>query len=406
VRPNRCPAALLAAAFAGAALAVPVPDTAPKPPVSGLFRGGIERTGYDATARLPARPAVLWSAPLPGSACDPVFDRDTLFVGDDQGGVSAIDAGSGKLRWRNGENRGQVFRAVAVAGERVFVTSSERGLEALNRADGSVLWHYPITGGANGSSPLPAGPAVLVGGGDGFAHAVDAATGREGWRHDIVTGKPADPPGFDGKKGRGNDHPARPSSPAGDGRTLFLPVFDQSRVIALDLKTGAERWSYQTKGWIFGVPAVHRGRVLIGSQDRGLHCLDAATGKPHWVCPGRARIECGVAVAGDAVYVASCDGRLRRVEFATGKEVWANETPSQSPLYSAPLLTPDGLVFGSFDGHLYALKPDSGALLWKFRPPAATQIASTVCTDGRRLFVTVQANNAYSLVAVGDVPAR
>src|SRR6187200_2644921 len=102
------------------------------------------------------------------------------------------------------------------------------------------------------------------------------------WNGAKTQDKPASPLGFEGEKARLENKPARPRIAACDGITLFQPIFDQSRLIARDCKTGKPRWSFQANGWIFDHPVVTDTSVFIGSQDKNEYCFDKATGKVTW----------------------------------------------------------------------------------------------------------------------------
>ena len=89
------------------------------------------------------------------------------------------------------------------------------------------------------------------------------------------------------------------------------------KVHALDLATGAERWSFFTGGPVRFAPAVANGRVYVASDDGYLYCLSAADGAQLWrfragprdeMVMGHDRLisrwplRCGCAVVGDTVY--------------------------------------------------------------------------------------------------------
>jgi len=252
------------------------------------------------------------------------------------------------------------LEAPARRGNRIYV-SSEKGLTALTRDEGKAVWTFEIKDGARESSPLPLNDRIIVAEYDGNVYAV-GYDGRLVWKHDIVADEPPSPPKFDSKQAVVGAAAARPTTMASDGVTVFQPVFNQSRLIAIDVETGKRRWSFQAKGWIFREPTVAKDRVFVGNQDDHLYCLDKKTGNVLWRFPTKSRIEAGAAYHDRSVYFGSCDGRFYRVDAASGKEVWNFQTPnrkgSDTAIYSAPLCTGDLVYFGSFDGHLYGLKTE------------------------------------------------
>ncbi len=264
-------------------------------------------------------------------------------------------------------------------------------------------------GNVTESSPLIVADRIVVGGYNGKVSAV-GFDGKLIWQYDIAADAPPAPPGFDVKRANPAGEVARPRTAASDGTAIFQPIFDQSRIIVIDLKAGRRRWSYQAKGWMYGEPTVTEDRVFFGTQDRHLYCLDKRRKTLFWTFPTGSRIEASVAYRDGSVYFGSCDGRFYRVDAATGKEVWRYETPRAkgdvTAIYSAPLCTEDAVYFGSFDGYLYALKRDSGALKWRIRPVKGSHITGSPLTDGRQIFVAMQRDiekrGADAIVAIGE----
>ncbi|WP_257137081.1 PQQ-binding-like beta-propeller repeat protein [Streptomyces sp. gb14] len=44
---------------------------------------------------------------------------------------------------------------------------------------------------------------------------------------------------------------------------------------------GEPRWTHTTGDWVISLPAVVDGTVYIGSSDKTVYALDAATGQAH-----------------------------------------------------------------------------------------------------------------------------
>ncbi len=379
---------------------------APKPAVT-LFRGGPERTGSVSGTHLPEHPAVRWTTQLAGFPGDPLLVNGVIYVGDVTGTLYAIRTEDGKVLWEF-LNHNQVFAAPARRGEAIYFTS-RNGLTALSRQNGRVLWNCGAVGVATESSPLIVADRIIVAAYNGKVSAVDF-DGKVLWQYDITEDAPPSPPGVGGLQAKLPDEAARPRSAASDGTAVFQSVFDQSRIIVLDLKAGRRRWSYQAKGWIWGEPTVTDERVFFGSQDKQLYCLDKRRKTLFWTFPTKSRIEAGVGYRDGSVYVGSCDGRFYRVNAQTGKEVWSYETPRSpgavSAIYSAPLCTEDAVYFGSFDGYLYALKIDGGGLKWRIRPLENAEITGSPLTDGRRIFVSLRRNSnrkgEHAIVAIDE----
>jgi len=80
-----------------------------------------------------------------------------------------------------------------------------------------------------------------------------------------------------------------------------------------------------------------------------------------------------VVAAGKVFFGSTADDTLRALDLATGRIVWT--FTSDAPLRFAPAFAEGRLYVPSDDGHLYCLQAADGALLWKFRAaPADDQL--------------------------------
>lgn len=66
-----------------------------------------------------------------------------------------------------------------------------------------------------------------------------------------------------------------------DGK-LFVASADTHDVHALDVETGKKLWSYTVNGRVDSPPTIWRGRVLFGSADGNIYCLNADDGRLVW----------------------------------------------------------------------------------------------------------------------------
>ncbi len=341
-------------------------------------------------------PYVKWrveAEPVSNEMHNPLVVRDMVVVGTDRGDLCAYRCKDGKPVWKH-EHGKRIFHRPCGDGDRVYFASAD-GLTAVAADTGKLVWRFTIDHGDGPSLALGEKGRVFLGGSDGKLYALDAKTGELLWSTDFVADAPPDPPGFPGGSARVGGSPARPSALSSDGETLFLSVFDQSRVVAFDAATGKKVWSYQTGGWIYGEVAATATHAFVGSQDDFFYCLDKRTGKQVWKFKTQGRIESGGVVDDTSVYFASCDGGLYGLSRSDGKLRWRFEADRdvdgrRSAIYSTPVLHRGALHFAAGEGQVYAVDAGTGKLRWKLRPSERSELYCSPASDGTSYFVTTR----------------
>ena len=134
-----------------------------------------------------------------GHEAAPLVNNGMMFVSTPGNQVIALDAATGRVRWRykRALPDGVVLmhptsRGVALYDDKVFLAANEAVLVALDAATGTVIWTRTVEANSNGyymtMAPLVADGKVMVSasGGEygvrGFVAAFDAETGKELWR--------------------------------------------------------------------------------------------------------------------------------------------------------------------------------------------------------------------------------
>ncbi|MGH9773262.1 MAG: PQQ-binding-like beta-propeller repeat protein, partial [Candidatus Acidiferrales bacterium] len=147
-----------------------------------------------------------------GLATEPIEVDGTLYVSGAPDRVFAIDAATGRIRWRyipkidfshslTSSYTSRVNRGVAVWEGKVFIGSGDCRVTALDASTGKVLWRTlicdPVQTGITGSPAVGDGK-VFMGyhgsdtGTRGSIVALDARTGKIEWRFWNVPGNPFD----------------------------------------------------------------------------------------------------------------------------------------------------------------------------------------------------------------------
>jgi RNA polymerase sigma factor (sigma-70 family) len=350
-----------------------------------------------------ARPFVKWTARaafVGNEPYQPLVVKDRVIVGSSTGVVHAFRCEDGKEVWTYQKGavevggRLGVIQKLSSDGERVYFVAVN-GLTAVKVEDGTLVWDSGLTTSDGQPLVLSKYGMVYVGGSDGNLYALDAKAGKQQWICDFLTDAPPDRPGFPGERARMAGTKARPTALTSDGETLFLSVFDQSRIIAVNAKTGKRLWSFQAHGWLYGSAVATATHVLFGSQDRNYYCLDKKVGKQVWKYESRGRIESGGVVDGTHVYFASCDGNVYCLRLSDGKERWHFTTDGagqgrNGSIYSVPLLRRQSLAFAAGEGQLYVIDRETGKLRGKVRPCERSEIYCSAVGDGTHLFVVTR----------------
>jgi outer membrane protein assembly factor BamB len=189
-----------------------------------------------------------------------------------------------------------------------------------------------------------------------------------------------------------------PSDVVRSGSTVFA-VSQADVLIALDLATGAERWSFSSSGERAGrakfvsSPVVLGSRVYFSGRDGLLYALDAASGEVAWTHDlGTVRPTWPV-VWQSAVVVATDDGRLLRFDPATG-EIEAQLALGEPVTVAYSLVPAPGGLLVPLGG-----RPAS-PLAWALVDPALESVRWRVDNDGR--WSTLRPHIWNGAVVTGD----
>ena len=132
---------------------------------------------------------------------------------------------------------------------------------------------------------------------------------------------------------------------------------------------GKLRWSYRTADQVQSSPVFYDGKMVIGSDDGKLYCLEAGNGELVWKFATGGAVQATALILGDRVYFGSSDGffyclALPNPDNGTTKplQLWTYECGA--PIVSSAHATGDSLFFGCQDGFLYKLSLE-GDFIWK-----------------------------------------
>ncbi len=342
-----------------------------------LGRGDVAGTGAT-TTELAADLSLLWELSLGGIGFEstPVIGNNSIFIGDPDGRVFAIDLMTGKEQWRVELDTGFVAAATyheqvvyigdydgilhaldaatgkekwlfktemeisaspTFIGDNLLVTSQDGNLYCLKRNSGELVWKY-TTGDQLRCGASLAGNRTYLGGCDGKLHVVDVSKGT-------AIGEPIP---LDGPTG---------STPSVLGSTVFVPTHG-GRLFAFDTGTNAEQWQFfdpQLSQEFQNNVATANGVVVATSRNKHVFALDAKSGKVLWDSVLRKRADSSPVIAGQRVVVAAADGRLIMLDLKTGAEKWLYEI--KGGFIGSPAVVDGKIVVASDKGTVFCFGP-------------------------------------------------
>lgn len=292
------------------------------------------------------------------------YPEDTLY---------AVNAVTGALVWKYAAGQTILSDPVVVNGV-VYLGAFPQALSgfvyAFNAATGEMLWQY-TTQNQIESAPTVANGVVYVGDASGYLYALNASTGTFLWDYQL--------PGYD-----------IVAAPAVANGVIYFaasePEFPQKCILsALDATTHQVIWQYMWNYAIGDTPVVASGVVYFNST-----ALDAKSGALRWTS--------GVhffglpAVARGVVYVGSDDDKVYALNASTGNILWSYRTGSF--VNDSPAVANGVVYVGSADGSYYAFNADNGTLLWQYGP-LSTYNAGAAVANGL-VYINSQDNNLYA----------
>ncbi|HSA96426.1 MAG TPA: PQQ-binding-like beta-propeller repeat protein [Acidobacteriota bacterium] len=240
--------------------------------------------------------------------------------------------------------------------------------------DVRVRWRFDA-GWTIASSAAVSGDTVVFGDASGSVRALRIADGSIAWEFKT-------------------DEPVYSTPAVGGGRVVFAGT--DGAVTAVDARVGTLVWKVQTGGPIVASPAIDDGVVYIGSSDHVFRAIRLDNGGPVWSQDGiEGFVEARPLVAGGMVVFGAWDGRLYALEARTGRTAWTWQGEKTSPFYAPAACWPvaaDGKVFiVAPDNMMTGIELASGRELWG-TDNLAVRESIGLSEDAKRVYVRAVEN--------------
>jgi eukaryotic-like serine/threonine-protein kinase len=256
-----------------------------------------------------------------------------------------------------------LFIVLALLVIAVCVSTGFLVLRSLAKPGPSKKWSFQPEGYVGITfSPIVANGMVYVlfeGRGifdDSRLYALDARSGRVEWSYRL--------------------HGFIPFSPVQANHMVYVVSDDGvdggSTLYALDAVSGHEKWAYQTDSDSWSSPLVVNGIIYLDSKDGNLYALDALSGHKLWTRQLGGDFFTSPTVANSMVYVVSDDlvakeSTLYALDAVTGHKKWAYQETNSTLVSSQPTVANGTVYLASSDGTLDALDAVMGHKKWSYR---------------------------------------
>jgi eukaryotic-like serine/threonine-protein kinase len=192
--------------------------------------------------------------------------------------------------------------------------------------------------------------------------------------------------------------------------TAFLAA--GTRVYAIDLNTGSEKWRFPAKEnariTFYANPVLTPDeQLIVASYDHKLYSINPSTGSENWVFEGSGnRLVASPLVMQDLIFQPSTDHALYAIDMA-GRQAWRQETGG--PIWAQPASSPDcGCIYvASMDHSVYSFDSSTGRQIWQSPDLGGAIVGTPAVSDDGLLYVGTFGKEMIALDAgTGNVTWR
>jgi len=276
----------------------------------------------------------------------------------------------------------QIVATSAIVGNNVYVPCLSGELFCLNRSNGAKVWTYKTVEKVESnsfapglkSSPTVTDDTIYLGDEDGVFHAIERSTGKGRWKFET-------------------NGEIYSSAAVVDGRIIFGSYDNYLYCLNAD---GTLAWKYATQGYVHCAPAVVEGVTFIAGCDEHLRIIDIKTGEQRSELKLETYLIASPAVVGDMLYVGTYASEVVAVNWKKPAVVWRYQSGTGDfPFHSSAALTKDLVVLGGRDKLVHAIERSTGKPRWTFATRG--KVDSSPVVVGDRVFIGSNDGNLYEL---------
>ncbi len=276
-----------------------------------------------------ANGTVIWSFATRQIVSSPALWNDTVYFADQWGNVWAVDADTGEEKW-NETLPLDIWASPTVVAGLLYVGDIAGNFRCYDATNGDLVWNRTWQEAEIYSTAVVHNGRVLVGTGlHETLECLDAATGETIWTF--------------------NAYFEIYSSAAVSDGMVFIHSWDFLWALPWDDPNGdgvispvEVLWDFQTFDFQGGSsPTVSGDRLVVGSDDGYLFCVESATGEPVWNLSMPDFVYGSPALAMGRVYVGSTGGRVVCVGSPAEPRLYTTIEPSQTVCEGGQSITLD-----------------------------------------------------------------
>lgn len=273
----------------------------------------------------------------------PVVYKDkktaTVLFGSSDGNIYSVNAKTGNLEWKFKTN-GPVHGTPVIDKEKIYIGGWDASLYALDIQTGKEIWRF-ATGTQTAfkgiqSSVAVADGKVYFGTRDPFFFALDAETGKLIWKYNAESSWIL-------------------SSAVIKDNTVYVGTSDTFALLALDAKTGTEKYRFKANGYIYSSPVIAGNSIYFGDFTGNFFSLNLLSdGKEfNFVSTDNRKQFASSTLKNNFLDFGYTAKNEDLAVYENNKNVM-NQFYQLGSIVSSPFISNNVIYFGSADGYLYA----------------------------------------------------
>ena len=262
-----------------------------------------------------------------------------VLFGSSDSNIYSVDAKNGELKWKFKTN-GPVHGTPVIDKNKIYVGGWDATLYALEAESGKLIWQFQ-TGTQTGFKGIQSSVAVhdgkvYFGAREPFFFALNADTGKLVWKYDA-------------------ENSWILSSATIKDNIVYVGTSDTYALLALDAKTGTEKYRFKTNGWTYSSPVIAGNTIYIGDFTGNLFSLDLlSNGKKFNLTSTENRKQLASSILKNDLLDSGYTAQNSDLSIYDNNKKMMDQFYKLGSILSTPFISNNTIYFGSADGYLYA----------------------------------------------------